>query len=93
MKDERWYWPIRLLKSLARLPINCDSWLGHGHTVENREPFAENTKLCTATLIDPHTGRRGLHSAGRRGGQLLSGHSSFYADRWTINWNMTLTLC
>ena len=34
MKDEKWYWPIRLLKSLARLPINCDSWLGHGHTVE-----------------------------------------------------------
>ena len=53
MKDEKWYWPIRLLKSLARLPINCDSWLGHGHTVENREPFAENTKLCTAILIDP----------------------------------------
>ena len=51
MKDEKWYWPIRLLKSLARLPINCDSWLGHGHTVENREPFADNTKLCTATLI------------------------------------------
>ena len=21
MKDEKWYWPIRLLKSLARLPI------------------------------------------------------------------------
>ena len=53
MKDEKWYWPIRLLKSLARLPIDCDSWLGHGHTVENREPFADNTKLCTATLIGP----------------------------------------
>ena len=53
MKDEKWYWPIRLLKSLARLPINGDSWLGHGHTVENREPFADNTKLCTATLIGP----------------------------------------
>ena len=51
MKDEKWYWPIRLLKSLARLPINCDSWLGHGHTVENREPFADNTKLCTAMVI------------------------------------------
>ena len=53
MKDEKWYWPIHLLKFLARLPINCDSWLGHGHTVENREPFADNTKLCTATLIGP----------------------------------------
>ena len=53
MQDERWYWPIRLLKSLARLPIDCDSWLGNGHTVENREPFADNTKLCTAILISP----------------------------------------
>lgn len=53
MKDEKWYWPIRLLKSLARLPLNCDSWLGHGHTVENREPFADNTNLCTAILISP----------------------------------------
>ena len=79
MKDEKWYWPIRLLKSLARLPINCDSWLGHGHTVENREPFADNTKLCTATLIGPpgYEGwKRDLHPSGRRGGQLLSGHSA-----------------
>ena len=28
MKDEKWYWPIRLLKSLARLPIASDTWLG-----------------------------------------------------------------
>ena len=52
MKDEKWYWPIRLLKSLARLPINCDSWLGHGHTVENREPFADNTKPVSYTHLD-----------------------------------------
>ena len=59
MKDEKWYWPIRLLKSLARLPLNCDSWLGHGHTVENREPFAENTELCTAILIEPQDTEKG----------------------------------
>ena len=33
MKDEKWYWPIRLLKSLARLPIASDTWLGFGHTM------------------------------------------------------------
>lgn len=59
MQEERWYWPIRLLKSLARLPINCKSWLGHGHTVENREPFADNTKLCTATLTGPQNAEEG----------------------------------
>ena len=26
--DEKWYWPIRMLKVLARLPISEDTWLG-----------------------------------------------------------------
>lgn len=51
MQDEKWYWPVRLLKSLARLPGNCDTWLGWGHTVDYREPFSENTELCAAMLI------------------------------------------
>lgn len=55
-RDERWYWPIRLLKSSARLPIACDTWLGWGHTVDNGEPYADNTDLCGALLIDPMVG-------------------------------------
>ncbi len=51
MKDERWYWPIRLLKVLARLPITSDTWLGWGHTMDNRKPFSEDTELCAAILI------------------------------------------
>ena len=53
MKDEKWYWPVRLLKTLARLPITSDTWLGWGHTVDNKKPFAENTKLCAAVLTEP----------------------------------------
>jgi len=48
--DERWYWPIRWLKILARLPGEYDTWLGYGHTVPNEEPFADNTKLCGVML-------------------------------------------
>ena len=33
LKDERWCWPIGLLKVLARLPIASDTWLGWGHTM------------------------------------------------------------
>ena len=51
MKDERWYWPIRLLKVLARLPIASDTWLGWGHTFEKQSAFAENTELCGSILI------------------------------------------
>ena len=52
MNDEKWYWPIRLLKELAHLPIDSDTWLGWGHTIGGEERFAENTKLCASLLID-----------------------------------------
>lgn len=56
-KDEKWYWPIRLLKNMARLPINENTWLGWGHTVDNIKPYADNTKLCAAILVDPEAGK------------------------------------
>jgi hypothetical protein len=36
--DDRWYWPVRWLKSLARLPHEYATWLGWGHTIPNGEP-------------------------------------------------------
>lgn len=59
-ENEIWYWPIRLLKSTARLPIACDTWLGWGHTVDNREAYADNTEFCGALLIDPMTGKNNM---------------------------------
>lgn len=52
-QDERWYWPIRLLKTVARLPLEEGSWVGWGHTVgmEEGETYAENTKLCGSMLV------------------------------------------
>lgn len=37
-EDERWYWPIRGLKFLARLPHEYRTWLGPGHTIPNGDP-------------------------------------------------------
>lgn len=57
-KDEANYWPIRWLKTLARLPHEYDTWLGWGHTVPNAdppEPFAPNTRLCCSLLLSPVT--------------------------------------
>lgn len=50
---EEWFWPISLLKSLSRLPINHSSWLGWGHSVDNQQPYAGNTELCGSLLIYP----------------------------------------
>ncbi len=52
-EEEQFHWPVRLLKVLARLPQQEDSWLGWGHTVSNEMPFAENTKLCGSVLLAP----------------------------------------
>ena len=80
LKDERWYWPIGLLKVLARLPISGDTWLGFGHTMDKQSPFAENTTALRRTSGGPAgcclEWRRGLPFAQRRGGQLLSGNPS-----------------
>lgn len=37
-RDERHYWPVRLLKTLGRLPHEYDTWLGVGHTIPNGDP-------------------------------------------------------
>ncbi|MGN0623261.1 MAG: suppressor of fused domain protein [Oscillospiraceae bacterium] len=52
---EKYYWVIRWMKILARLPIEEDTWLGWGHTIANPEyaPFAENTGFCGLMLVDP----------------------------------------
>ena len=51
--DEKWYWPMRWLKVMARLPITNDTWLGWGHTVPHEKPFAANTDLSAMMLINP----------------------------------------
>lgn len=37
-KDDRNYFPLRWLKTLARLPHEYGSWLGYGHTIPNGDP-------------------------------------------------------
>ena len=72
MKDDRWYWPIRLLKSLARLPIASDTWLGWGHTMDNQEPFAPDTELCAAILTGPQGTEDGSEFCTLPGGEEIN---------------------
>jgi hypothetical protein len=55
-KDEANFWPIGLMKFLARLPHKYDTWLGFGHSVPNGdppEPFDKSTDLCAALVAPP----------------------------------------
>lgn len=54
--DERWYWPVRLIKQLARFPHKHKTWLGWGHTMPNgdpAQPYAPDTKLSGVILLPP----------------------------------------
>ena len=53
LKDEKNYWPVRLLKSLARFPHEYETWLWWGHTVPNGDPatpYHASTKLNGCVL-------------------------------------------
>jgi hypothetical protein len=55
-KDDNHYWPIRWLKTLARLPHEYNTWLWCSHTVPNGDPpqpFAGNTQMCCALILEP----------------------------------------
>ena len=52
-KDDEWFWPIKLVSLLARLPHQFETWLGHGHSIPSgcdNAPYAKNTKLCGCVL-------------------------------------------
>jgi hypothetical protein len=49
LKDDSNYWPVRWLKTIARLPHNQNAWVSLGHTVPNGNPpvpFSSATELC-----------------------------------------------
>ena len=55
MNDEANYWPIRLLKNTARLPLLTDSWFTIGHTTGTEEgmPYSEEYPYNSAILTYP----------------------------------------
>ncbi|MER9894966.1 suppressor of fused domain protein [Mesorhizobium sp. M0119] len=55
LKEEAKYWPIGLLKFLARLPHEYGSWVWASHTfvsAEPPEPYHSSTRLCASLLVD-----------------------------------------
>ena len=52
--NEEFYWPIRMLKTIARLPVNSGDWLGIRHTVhltEDGGPLSETAGYNSCVLL------------------------------------------
>lgn len=51
---EKWFWPIRLIKNLGRLPIDSNTWLGYGHTISNQVQYDKSTELVGSYITFPY---------------------------------------
>jgi Suppressor of fused protein (SUFU) len=57
-KEEKNYWPIRLLKTIARFPHKYDAFLWTGHTLDNGQPatpWSNGTTFDAAFLAPSRT--------------------------------------
>jgi hypothetical protein len=55
-EDERWYWPVRWVKKLARFPHEVKTWLGYGHTIPNgvpAKPLGPGIKMTGFLVMPP----------------------------------------
>jgi hypothetical protein len=75
--DEKWYWPIRWLKILARFPLQENTWLGWGHTVPNGEAFSENTGLSGILLLNPYIKDKKAGSLALPNGEIVNFYQMF----------------
>lgn len=55
LRDDDAYWPIRLVKGLARYPRRSSTWVSWGHTIPSGAPFHDGVPFSTA-LIGPPLG-------------------------------------
>jgi hypothetical protein len=56
LQEDNNYWPVRWLKTIARLPHGQNTWVSLGHTIPNGDPpmpFSSATKLCCWILSVP----------------------------------------
>ncbi|MEZ6139812.1 MAG: suppressor of fused domain protein [Zavarzinella sp.] len=56
LREEDYFWPIRWLKRIARLPHLYSDWVATGVTIPNGnppQPVAPSTELCSFLLHEP----------------------------------------
>ncbi|HTS92008.1 MAG TPA: suppressor of fused domain protein [Stellaceae bacterium] len=74
IREDRNYWPLRWIKTLAGLPHRYRTWLGPYHTIPNGDPpraFAADTSLCCWLLVPPVILGEGFPKLALPGGETL----------------------
>ncbi len=55
LKNEKNYWPIRVLKDAARYPYHRNTWIGLQHTIrqEDNQPYSDDVHFCASLVFVP----------------------------------------
>jgi hypothetical protein len=83
------YWPIALIKFLARFPHEYESWLAISHSMPNFDPpmpYASNTTMNGVVLLPPVTWPTGKQIYRMRDGRLVNFLAAVpvYADEMAV---------
>ena len=73
-RNQRWYWPVGLMKFMARYPHKYNTWLGWGHSMPNGDPpqpLGPGTRLCGAVLLPTVSFAEEFHELGIPGGPVI----------------------
>ena len=65
MQQERWYWPVALLRHLAHYPHKQRTWIGLGHSLPNgnpAKPYADGVGFCGVVMLPPISAPEPFHS-------------------------------
>ena len=54
--DDKWYWPVRCLKTIGRVPVESDCWMGYGFTFSHDGPIAEGMPFSSFVLLGVQDG-------------------------------------
>jgi hypothetical protein len=87
------YWPISLMKVLARFPHQCDDWLWSGHTVvadgSPLQPYYENTRMCGSIVLPLTSWPEDKHTFKTKDGRIINFFAvvPLHADEITLKLN------
>ena len=64
-----WQWPANVLRWIAEIASEPETWIGWGHTIGGGRAFSRDTELCAAFLAAPQNVKKEAFRAALPGGE------------------------
>lgn len=85
-KGENCWWPFRMLKTIARFPIEADTWVGWGHTLDFGARMSPNAAFEGAMLATAASGADGCEDCRLPNGETVNFYQVIPLYRDEMDW-------